>query len=122
VLFLADENMPGAVIGAIRQAGHDVEWVRLKAPGITDTAVLAWAVREDRILLTFDKDFGDLAKASGESGAWGVILFRLPMPGVRDAGRLIAGLIDSRDDWGGHFSVVEPGRIRMRALAAHPAP
>ena len=59
--FLANENFPGAAVTALQAAGHDVIWVRIVAPGMTDPDVLAWAVREERILLTFDKDFGELA-------------------------------------------------------------
>lgn len=55
--LLANENIPGAVVMALRAAGHDVAWVRIDAPGASDAQVLAWAVRERRILLTFDKDF-----------------------------------------------------------------
>jgi hypothetical protein len=38
----------------------------------------------------------------------------MPMPRPGDVGRRLADLVMSRDDWAGHFSVVEPGRIRMR--------
>lgn len=53
--FLANENFPGAAIAVIREAGHEVEWVRIAAPGMSDPDVLAWAARDERILLTFDK-------------------------------------------------------------------
>lgn len=114
--FLANENMPGDAIDALRAIGNDVAWVRTEAPGMDDPDVLAWAVREARILLTFDKDFGELAFASGLPAACGVVLFRLPMPRSADAGATLARLIMARTDWVGHFSVIEPGRVRMRAL------
>jgi hypothetical protein len=83
---------------------------------MSDPEVLAWAAREQRILLTFDKDFGELAaKASLPSGC-GVILFRLPMPKPGDVGQQLAGLIGARHDWPGHFAVIQPGRVRMRKL------
>jgi predicted nuclease of predicted toxin-antitoxin system len=78
--FLANENFPGAAIAAIREAGHEVEWVRIAAPGMSDPDVLAWAARDERILLTFDKDFGELARASALPGSCGIVLFRVPMP------------------------------------------
>jgi predicted nuclease of predicted toxin-antitoxin system len=62
--LLADENFPGAAVTALGAVGHDVVWVGAVAPGTSDPDVLAWAAREQRILLTFDKDFGELAKAS----------------------------------------------------------
>jgi hypothetical protein len=114
--FLANENFPGAAVAALEAAGHDVVWVRIAAPGATDPEVLARAAREERILLTFDKDFGELAKGSALPPACGVILLRVPMPGPGDVGDRLADLITARDDWAGYFSVIEPGRVRMRAL------
>jgi predicted nuclease of predicted toxin-antitoxin system len=62
--FLANENFPGAAVTALQAAGHDVVWVRIAAPGTTDPDVLAWAARDERMLLTLDKDFGELARGS----------------------------------------------------------
>jgi hypothetical protein len=83
---------------------------------MSDPDVLAWATRDERILLTFDKDFGELARASALPSKCGVILFRTPMPRPGDIGQRLSKLVTSRDDWAGHFSVIEPGRIRMRVL------
>jgi hypothetical protein len=115
--FLANENFPGVAVAAPVGDAHDVVWVRAAAPGMADPDVLAWAAREGRILLTFDKDFGELARASPLPPACGVILFRMPMPSPGHAGRRLADLIAARADWAGHFSVIEPGRVRMRRLA-----
>ncbi|MBK5957569.1 hypothetical protein CCR97_05000 [Rhodoplanes elegans] len=114
--FLANENVPASVVTALRAAGHDVAWVRTDAPGAPDDEVLARAVMDGRVLLTFDKDFGELAWRRGLPASSGVILLRLPMPPPNDAGAMIAGRIAERADWSGHFSILEPGRIRMRAL------
>ncbi len=62
--FLANENFPSAAVTALEAAGHEVIWARIAAPGMTDSDMLAWAARQERILLTFDKDFGDLARGS----------------------------------------------------------
>jgi predicted nuclease of predicted toxin-antitoxin system len=84
--FLANENFPAAAVRAIAEAGHDIACVRTSAPGSTDVEVLAWAVRENRILLTFDKDFGELAWRAKLPAASGIILFRIPMPPPDRAG------------------------------------
>lgn len=115
--FLANENIPGAAVAALQAAGHDIVWIRIAAPGMSDRDVLAWAMREQRILLTFDKDFGELARGSGLPITCGIVLFRILVPKSGDAGRRLAELIAARDDWIGHFSVIEPGRVRMRPLA-----
>jgi Domain of unknown function (DUF5615) len=38
--FLANENFPGSAVAVLREAGHDVAWVRTAAPGIADPEVL----------------------------------------------------------------------------------
>ena len=74
--FLANKNFPGTAVTALIAAGHDVVWVRDAAPGVSDADVLAWATRDERILLTFDKDFGELAGASALPSTCGIMLFR----------------------------------------------
>jgi predicted nuclease of predicted toxin-antitoxin system len=61
--FLADENIPGDAVAELEAAGHDIISIRIAAPGSKDEDVLALAVRETRIILTFDKDFGELSPA-----------------------------------------------------------
>jgi predicted nuclease of predicted toxin-antitoxin system len=114
--FLADENFPRAAVAALEAAGHDIVCVRLAAPGAADSDVMAAAASESRILLTFDKDFGELAARSALPPGCGVVLFRVPAPSSDAAGKRLAARIAARDDWNGHFSVIEPGRVRMRRL------
>jgi predicted nuclease of predicted toxin-antitoxin system len=114
--FLADENFPGSAVAALRASGHDVVWITISAPGSSDPEVLRQASQERRILLTFDKDFGELAKASSLPNTCGIVLLRIPPPAPGRIGKVIADLILARDDLRGHFSVIEPGRIRMRPL------
>ena len=63
--ILANENFPGDAVIALRQRGHDVAWVRTDVPSSSDIAILERAQRENRIIVTFDKDFGELAFRSG---------------------------------------------------------
>jgi Domain of unknown function (DUF5615) len=116
--FLAHENFPGDAVTELQAAGHDVVWVRTAGPGSTDEEILAWAVREGRVLLTFDHDFGELAWRAGLPASCGIVLFRLPMPAAAAVGVRLAARIAERADWAGHFTVIEPGRIRMRPLPA----
>ena len=117
--FLANENFPGTAVAALSAAGHDVAWVRRERPGLADAGVLAWAIHEQRILITFDKDFGELAWNQRILPATcGIILFRIAMPPPDQAGAILSGRITARTDWAGHFSVIEATRVRMRALDA----
>ena len=58
---------------------------------MSDPDVLGWAARDERILLTFDKDFGELARASALPRTCGVLLFRVPMPNPGDVGPRLSG-------------------------------
>jgi predicted nuclease of predicted toxin-antitoxin system len=78
--------------------------------------VLAKAQGEARILLTFDKDFGELARAASLGSDCGIVLVRITAQPGPAAAASLADVVLSRTDWVGHFSVIEPGRIRMRAL------
>ena len=114
--FLADQNFPRRAILALRAIGHDVVWIEEDAPGASDDMILARAEAEGRILLTFDKDFGELAYHAGLPATCGIVLFRLPLRRTRQGSAWLAALINARDDWSGRFSVIEPGRIRTRDL------
>jgi predicted nuclease of predicted toxin-antitoxin system len=59
--ILANENFPALAIEALRAHGHDVVWMHTDAPGSKDRDVIQRAESENRVLLTFDKDFGELA-------------------------------------------------------------
>ncbi|HTP29093.1 MAG TPA: DUF5615 family PIN-like protein [Anaeromyxobacteraceae bacterium] len=114
--FLANENFPRAAVTALRVEGHDTGWVRTDAPGATDEEVLGRARAEGRVLLTFDKDFGELVLKRGLSASPGVVLFRLPLEKPAELTHRVVAALAARDDWSGHFTVVEPERIRMRPL------
>lgn len=115
--LLADENFPGPVVRRLRADGHDLIWIKELTPGVCDADVLARAQSEKRVLVTFDKDFGELAFRAGLSADCGVILLRLSgsSPQV-DNDRAVEALA-GREDWSGHFSVIQDDRIRMRHVA-----
>jgi len=116
VRLCANENLPEACILALRQAGHDVLWIRETAPGSSDTTVLSRAQAEQRLLITFDKDFGDLVFHRGLAVSHGIILCRLLQPSADILARRIVAILASRTDWPGQYSVVEEHSIRMRPL------
>jgi predicted nuclease of predicted toxin-antitoxin system len=58
--FLADEGVDAAIVSALRSDGHDIQWMAEELEGSTDDVVLDAAARDARILITEDKDFGEL--------------------------------------------------------------
>jgi predicted nuclease of predicted toxin-antitoxin system len=116
VRVLANESIPVVLAGALREAQWDVEEVRLSLSGALDTAVLTQAIREQRVLLTFDKDFGELAQSTELPASCGIILLRINGYGPRELCDRVLPILLSRTDWTGYFWVVEPDRIRSRQL------
>ena len=114
--ILADENFSAATVEALRARGHDVVWVPEDAPSTSDRDVLARALSEDRVLVTFDKDFGDLAVRQGLAAHCGVVLFRIRQLSTAFVTRLAVAAVEGRNDWKGSFWVVEESRVRMVPL------
>jgi len=114
--ILANENIAGDIVALLRTNGHDVLWVKTDFPGADDDTVLAPASLEQRLLITFDKDFGELVFARGKDASHGVVLFRIDLPSPSVAAAKVLAALESRSDWTGHFSVVDNSRIRMVPL------
>ena len=117
--ILADENIPRTMVEALRSVGHDVTAVASEAPGSTDNDVVALAIREGRLLVTGDKDFGEMVFRSGARISAGVVLTRVHgTPDERTFVLLAALASRPADEWAGHFAVIEDGRIRLTPLPA----
>lgn len=74
--ILADENFPAPSIRALRAVGHDVLAVAEVMPHATDHEILERASSEQRLLITFDRDFGEMAVRGGLRAPAGIILLR----------------------------------------------
>ncbi|NPV62313.1 MAG: DUF5615 family PIN-like protein [Methanotrichaceae archaeon] len=114
--LLIDENIPLISVEQLRRKGHDVLAIGEIASGTLDEDIMQLAEKEGRILLTIDKDFGELAYNSAFQLSCGIILFRIPLRSADYVASVIAKVLDSKYDWSGHFAVVEPNRIRFREL------
>jgi len=121
-----NENIAGSLIRGLRDRGHDVLSVKESMRAASDKEILARAQSEKRVVITHDKDFGELAFRSGPPAEGGVILFRLSGTDRESDTRRILEAVDSRPDWEGYFAVVEQDRIRIRRLpitsASEPEP
>lgn len=116
--LLCDENVPEPLVAALQSAFTVLRVADLR-PSAIDAAVLQLASSNNAVLLTFDKDFGELAHSNPDIATPGVVLIRYPILQVlTEPGRIVDVLL-SRQDWPDHFSVLQPGRMRMRRLAPH---
>ena len=75
--LLADENIDQSAVLRLRAMGHDVFYAKESSPSAADTNLLQQANREQRTLLTYDRDYGELIQHYGEPASYGVIQFRI---------------------------------------------
>jgi predicted nuclease of predicted toxin-antitoxin system len=93
--LVADENTDRGIVERLRQDGHAVAWIAELSPSVSDEDVLRPAANGGAVMVTEDKDFGELVYRRGLSHA-GVLLVRLE------------GL-DNAAELSGAFAVVSPG-------------
>jgi len=112
--WLADECVAAPLVAYLRATGHDVLYVAEAVAGLSDAEVIALALSEQRLLLTEDKDFGDLVFRR-ERSVPGIVLMRVAIASLR-AVRLAAAIAQYRDELFGRYTVIEEGRFRSRRL------
>jgi predicted nuclease of predicted toxin-antitoxin system len=111
--FLADESCDFGIVRALREKGFDVVALSEIARHTVDSEVIAQASLENRILLTEDKDFGQLVFASRADSA-GVILIRFPGNARKTLQETVVRLILERgDEIRNAFVVLQPSHIRV---------
>lgn len=114
--LLADESCDFAVVRALRAADHDVVAVVEIQPRADDLSIIELARRDGRIVLTEDKDFGQLVYA-GLRSTGGVILIRAGTRARTSVAESVVSLLKERaEQVAGAFVVVRPGRIRIARL------
>jgi predicted nuclease of predicted toxin-antitoxin system len=116
VRWLADECVDAALVSRLRAAGHDVVYMAEVAPAANDSEVIQRARQDNRLLLTEDKDFGDLVFRHGAQTP-GVVLLRTdPARHALKAQRLDAAIERFGDSLFGKYTTVEEARFRSRPL------
>jgi predicted nuclease of predicted toxin-antitoxin system len=112
--FLADESVDGQVVDRLRADGHTVRSVAEMAAGISDEAVLSISNNDASILLTADKDFGDLVFRQGLVHQ-GVVLIRLSGERPVERAALLSSTISNYGrELTGNFSVLTKRSLRIR--------
>ncbi|MCK4859517.1 MAG: DUF5615 family PIN-like protein [Candidatus Omnitrophica bacterium] len=115
--FLANENFPLFSIKLLRNAGYNVTSVLEETPGAKDIDILKRAYRENCIILTFDRDYGELIYRHRLFIPGGVAYFRFdPFTPSEPAEILLKILKEDKVLILGKFTVIERTRIRQRTL------
>jgi predicted nuclease of predicted toxin-antitoxin system len=112
--FVVDESTGDSVVAELRRLGHDALSIHETFPGLDDPPILDIAVNEDRIVVTNDKDFGELVYRSGLPHV-GVILFRLDDESAANRVRMMREVLRlCGNNLKDNFIVASERKIRIR--------
>lgn len=109
--FLLDVNVGRRIAAALEANGHDVVRMALINQAAEDPDVLALAVAQERILVTFDRDFGELIFSREAPIPPAVIFLRYRPRDVLAAIERLLPLLDF-DALRGHMTIIDPVRVR----------
>ncbi|HEU5440772.1 MAG TPA: DUF5615 family PIN-like protein [Ktedonobacterales bacterium] len=115
---MADESVDFPVIERLRADGHDVVAISEYTPGLPDSQVLALAVQMQRILLTGDRDFGDVIMLDLHAAPrQGVVLYRLRYLPTQHKVDIIANVFAQHmGQIADAFTVIQEHKVRHRSL------
>lgn len=112
--LFADEGVDALIVERFRSDGHEVLYVAEVEPGISDEIVLEGAMQTGSILVTQDKDFGELVFRQGLA-THGVILIRLSGLAAEEKAKVVSVVLATRRaQISGAFTVLSPASARIR--------
>jgi predicted nuclease of predicted toxin-antitoxin system len=111
--FLADESCDFGVVRALRNAGYEVTAVAEILPRANDKKVIKLALERKSVLITEDKDFGQLVYAHGY-GSVSVLFLRYPASARKGLLKDIVNFVQQqKEKLIGNFAVLQPGHVRI---------
>ncbi|MGI9862841.1 DUF5615 family PIN-like protein [Moorella naiadis] len=114
--FLADENVDREIVVELRKRGYQVTYVAEMDPGISDDTLLDLANKEKAILITADKDFGEIVFRQ-QRVTEGVVLVRLSgLPQEVKARLVVLSIEKHLTEITGSFTVITRNHIRIRKI------
>lgn len=112
--FIADENIEAEIVRVLRAHNHHVEYVAELHSGLDDVNILNHSFNSDKILLTQDKDFGELVYRNAKTHC-GIILIRLHGMQETDKAKLVLNVVtDRQDHLHKSFIVIQKNLVRIR--------
>lgn len=112
--IVADEGVDHDIVQRLRKESHSVIYIAELSPSVPDDVVLSEANRLSAILLTSDKDFGELVFRQGRI-RFGILLIRLEgMTAAQKADHVALAIREKTDEMANAFCVLSPGQLRIR--------
>ena len=115
-VILANENFPRHSVILLKKAGFEVLSIAEQSPGITDSEVLALAYSNRMVILTFDRDYGELLFKFRQSVPEGVVYFRTGLEQPEQAAIILLAHLHDGLIISGFFTVFDIHGVRQRPL------
>lgn len=114
MILLADESVEKQIVEQLRNDGHNVEYISEMSPGVSDNIVLQTAAEKKALLITSDKDFGELFFRLDKLH-FGVLLLRLEGVNINEKKKVVSLAINKYGERiSGRISVLNSKAIRIR--------
>jgi len=114
--FFADEGLDFPLVDLLRQKLYRVIYAAEEMPGASDDYILQKAVQENCILITKDKDFGEMVIRRNILSI-GVVLIRIEKLNLPENCLLVANFIAKYEpELSNSFTVIQEDKIRIRKL------
>jgi predicted nuclease of predicted toxin-antitoxin system len=114
--FVADESVDFQIVSRLRSDGHEVFYIAETLSGASDSSVLAQANRQRAVLLTSDKDFGDLVFRQRLISS-GILLLRIAGLSQEVKAAIVAEAISKHGSaMSGQFTVLTSTTLRIRHM------
>lgn len=114
--FLADENVERKIVEMLRKKGYDVRYTADEQRSSTDEEILNKSNKEERVLITNDKDFGELVYLEKKISS-GILLLRFSTEKSEVKARFVDDFISQYEDKvAKNFVVLSEKGIRIRKL------
>ncbi len=113
--LLANENFPLSSVNILKESGFDIKAIGVECSGVFDEEVIDFANKEERTVLTFDSDYGELIFKKGLKPKNGVIYLRWHKFKPKEPGEYLIKLFKKEDiEYTGLLTVISDKSIRQR--------
>ncbi len=113
--ILANENFPLKSVILLEKAGYDIKSIGEDNPSIADEEVMEIAISEERTIITFDRDYGELIYKHGYRPKHGVIYLRFRNFQPEEPGEYLLKILESKNlEFGNRLTVIDRRKIRQR--------
>ncbi|MFH2044615.1 MAG: DUF5615 family PIN-like protein [Pseudomonadota bacterium] len=116
IKFVADANIERKIVDCLIKLGFDVKWIPDYNCEMSDTDLLTMATNENRILITNDKDFGEIVFLRKQNSA-GIILIRVKGHKAEEKVKMLEKLmLNYKEKIPNHFSIITKTKFRFIPL------